>query len=61
MGIAVVSARTAGQVVLVRPTSKLSMHLIVFLQFLNPKEPEPLLPYELHEHVSINCTHSLLS
>ncbi|KAN0128746.1 hypothetical protein V8E53_013467 [Lactarius tabidus] len=36
MGIAVISTRTAGQVVL----------------FLNPKEQEPLLPYELHEHVT---------
>jgi len=39
MSVAVVSARTAGQVVLV----------------LNPKEPVPLLPYELHEHVTADA------
>jgi len=39
MSVAVVSARTAGQVVLV----------------LKPKEPVPLLPYELHEHVTADA------
>jgi len=39
MSVAVVSARTAGQVVL----------------YLNPQQPVPLLPYELHEHVTADA------
>ncbi|KAI9455330.1 hypothetical protein BJY52DRAFT_651150 [Lactarius psammicola] len=39
MNVAVVSSRTAGQIVL----------------HLNPKQPEPALPYELHEHVTADA------
>ncbi|KAH9041119.1 hypothetical protein EDB84DRAFT_1559732 [Lactarius hengduanensis] len=39
MSVAIVSARTAGQVVL----------------HLNPNQPVPVLPYELHEHVTVDA------